>query len=63
MGEWFPILDRLAEDVGLKEKSGNTDSSLVRVDNIINDVGEGLIAGATGYTVSQYVKSKHKRRL
>ena len=63
MGEWFPILDRMAEDAGLKKKSGSTDSSLVRVDNIVNDIGTGVITGLAGYTMSQHIKNRHKKRL
>ena len=63
MGEWFPILDRMAEDAGLKEKSGNKDSSLIRVDNIVNYVGTGVIPGLAGYTMSQHIKNRHKKRL
>ncbi|MGD2250079.1 MAG: hypothetical protein PVF58_16865 [Candidatus Methanofastidiosia archaeon] len=59
MGEWFPILDRIAEDAGLKKKSGNTDSSLINVDNIAKDV----LTGAAGYTMSQHIKNRHKKRL
>jgi hypothetical protein len=55
-------IDRMAEDAGLKKKSGNTDSSLIRVDNIVNDVGEGVITGLAGYTMSQHIKNKHKKR-
>lgn len=62
LGEWFPVLDRMAEDAGLKKKSGNKDSSLIRVDNIANDVGKGVIAGLVGYTASQHVKNAHKKR-